>query len=215
MAEHIDLIDRERGILTQGDKEFLVNGPDDDLTDNARNVRYHEMRKRIENAIYDFYILAQYLPTKHIQQIFEPAYDWGRERRQLDEQGRTQTRAEWPFQLSALRSMIEFYCRGMFAGGMAQTTVLMKELIEEGIKNGLRENLLWSRTIYQNAQVSLNIEYTDQYLWQDYLAHLKKQLPSDVKEAMEIIKHWQRQRLIGYQDARYLLSTFIEMPDNG
>ncbi|MFC7187595.1 hypothetical protein ACFQMK_12000, partial [Halorubrum yunnanense] len=51
------------------------------LLSEINNVLHKSVRERIKNALYDFHIIAQNLPLADIQQLFEPAYDWSRERR--------------------------------------------------------------------------------------------------------------------------------------
>jgi len=81
MSDSFDLVERDKGILTKRDRRFLLGELDEELSDNAKNVRRYEIRNRLENVIHDFQLLAKYLEYEDIRQVFDPVDDWSREAR--------------------------------------------------------------------------------------------------------------------------------------
>lgn len=63
------LVDRPRGFLTKGDKEFLRGASSKEMTKNTWNQRRFQIRRRARNAIIDF-ILLNNLPDRDIELIF-------------------------------------------------------------------------------------------------------------------------------------------------
>lgn len=63
------LVDRPRGFLTKGDKEFLTGTSSSEMTKNTWNQRRFQIRRRARNAIIDFLLLSN-LPDKDIELIF-------------------------------------------------------------------------------------------------------------------------------------------------
>ena len=62
-------IDRDRGILTTADREFL-EADNDEFSRQAAHARRHEIRKRTKNAIKDFTVLFDELPEEEYGEIF-------------------------------------------------------------------------------------------------------------------------------------------------
>ena len=46
MDDSFDLVERDKGILTKRDRRFLLGELDEELSDNAKNVRRYEIRNR-------------------------------------------------------------------------------------------------------------------------------------------------------------------------
>lgn len=55
---------RERGILTKGDRNYLIGGPDESLSTAGEQQRRFELRKRAINSIVDFTILMDQLEDR-------------------------------------------------------------------------------------------------------------------------------------------------------
>lgn len=67
IREHID---RDRGILTPRDREFLLTELAEELNANAVTQKRYQIRQRTRNALLDFYVL-QSLPNDEIDLIFD------------------------------------------------------------------------------------------------------------------------------------------------
>lgn len=63
--------DRERGILTPSDREFLL-GRKTDYTDHSRKQKRNRIRRRLRNAILDFTILFEHLESRDRETVFDP-----------------------------------------------------------------------------------------------------------------------------------------------
>ena len=66
--------DRERGILTPSDREFLV-GTKTDYTDHSKKQKRNRIRRRLRNAILDFTILFEHLEDRDRETVFNPEDD--------------------------------------------------------------------------------------------------------------------------------------------
>lgn len=63
------LVDRPKGFLTKGDKEFLTGVSTGEMSKNAWNQRRFQIRRRARNALIDFNLLSN-LPDKDVELIF-------------------------------------------------------------------------------------------------------------------------------------------------
>lgn len=206
MASEFDWVDRERGILTERDRQFLLGQLDDELSESSRNVKRHRIRKRVENALYDMHLLSSYLPFKDYKQIFEPAYKWAKTQRQLQRKGRTTKSPEFTEFHVALRALPEFYARGLYAGRIPETDHLLAGLIEQGVQRGYR-------SVNQRSQrrttitATLNLQYGEEISREEYLQQIWNELPEEPDErAGEIIRLNQSQ-IISERVAQSWLDT--------
>ena len=213
MSDEVDLIDRDRGILTKRDREILTGDLDEELTENALYQRYHNIRNRVKNSIFDFYILSRHLPVRDIQQVFEPAYEWSRERRHLNEQGRTETTPDLSMFLQSWLSLFEFYAYGMLAGDMEETHGLMREIITTGLERGIRGYQHENYRTYQEVSVTLSMEYGNKILQENYLRQVQDEIPPEPDEAAEQVIKLYRQRKIPYSVANQWIEYFVQNPE--
>ncbi|ADJ14152.1 hypothetical protein [Halalkalicoccus jeotgali] len=63
--------DRDRGVLTPSDREFLL-GRKTDYTDHSKKQKRNRIRRRVRNAILDFTILFEYLDERDRETVFDP-----------------------------------------------------------------------------------------------------------------------------------------------
>ena len=66
--------DRERGILTPSDREFLL-GRKTDYTEHSKKQKRNRIRRRIRNAILDFTIIFEHLDDRDRETVFDPEDD--------------------------------------------------------------------------------------------------------------------------------------------
>jgi hypothetical protein len=201
MTDGFDWVDRGSGILTKRDRQFLTGELGEELTENDRNVKRYEIRNRILNALYDFKVISGNLQLRDYQQIFEPAYEWGRERRRLNEDGRTTASPDFGEFLQAWLSLIEFYTTGFYLGGLVETDQLMQGLVEEGIERGFRMSNLSSQ-VRQPISAGLSVEYGSEMLLQNYHAELKNDLPREADARAERVMQLYHERKIGSKVAQ-------------
>lgn len=213
MSEEFDWVERDRGVLTKRDREILLGRAGDDLDKNAQNVRRYNIRERIQNALYDFHIIAQNLPLADIQQLFDPAYDWSRNRRRLDEEGRTSTQPEIDELLRSWLSLFEFFSYGMYAGGKQETQVLMEGLVEGGIERGYREYQHDNLQIYREIDVNIDLNYGNLVFRNNYLRGVQQDLPSETSEIAKEVLRLRRLRKISQKDATRWFDEYVQQPE--
>jgi hypothetical protein len=63
--------DRERGILTPSDREFLL-GRKTDYTEHSKKQKRNRIRRRLRNAILDFSIIFEHLEDRDRETVFNP-----------------------------------------------------------------------------------------------------------------------------------------------
>ncbi len=66
--------DRDRGILTPSDREFLL-GRKTDYTEHSKKQKRNRIRHRLRNAILDFSILFEHLEDRDRETVFDPDDD--------------------------------------------------------------------------------------------------------------------------------------------
>ena len=213
MSEEFDWVERDRGVLTKRDREILLGQAGENLDKNAQNVRRYNIRERIKNSLYDFHIIAQNLPLADIQQLFEPAYDWSRERRRLDEEGRTSAQPDIDQLLWSWLALFEFFSYGMYAGGKQETQVLMQGLVEGGIERGYREYQHDNLQTYREIDVDLGLNYGNLVLRNNYLRGVQQDLPSETSEIAEEVLRLRRLRKISQIDASRWFDEFVRKPE--
>lgn len=201
MSDGFDWVERDRGILTERDRKMLMGELDEELTQNAINQRRFNIRNRIENAIHDFHLLAVNLPRSDIRQLFEPAYEWSRQRRRLDDEGRTTAHPELTKLLRSWLALFEFYTYGMYAGGKRETQTLMCGLIQEGVERGFRQYQHENLQKYREISASLSIEYDHEILRNNYLRQVQSNLPNEPDELIEEVMALRQERKIPYSKA--------------
>jgi len=213
MSEEFDWVERDRGVLTERDREILLGSAGENLDKNAWNVRRYNIRRRIKNAICDFYIISQYLPLKDIQQLFEPSYDWSRERRRLNEEGRTSTSPDSDPLLWGWLHLFEFFSYGMYAGGKPETQILMQILVEEGLERGYREYQHDNLQTYRETDVVLGFNYENPLLRSNYLREVKQDLPSETSAIAEEILQLRGQKKISQAVADRWFDEYVRKPE--
>lgn len=213
MSDEFDWVERDRGVLTERDREILLGRAGENLDKNAWNVRRYNIRERIKNSLYDFYIIAQYLPLADIQQLFEPAYDWSRERRRLDEKGRTSTTLDLDQLLWSWLSLFEFFSYGMYAGGKPETQVLMQGIVEGGIERGYREYQHDNLQTYREIDVDLGLNYDNLVMRNNYLRGVQQDLPSETSEIAKEVFRLRRLRKISQADASRWFDEYVQNPE--
>lgn len=68
--------DRDRGILSPADREFLTTGGENLSSDSARQNARHRIRNRIRNAIIDFDLIVRLLDEEDQRLVFGEEGEW-------------------------------------------------------------------------------------------------------------------------------------------
>jgi hypothetical protein len=69
--------DRDRGILSPADREFLLTGGDNLASEQSRRNTRRRIRNRIQNAIIDFDLITRFLDDEDKRLVFEEDDEWG------------------------------------------------------------------------------------------------------------------------------------------
>lgn len=212
MSDEFDWVERDRGVLTQRDRELLLGRAEDELDQNAWNVRRYNIRERVENAIHDFQILAQSLAIADIQQLFEPAYEWSREHRRREEDGPASGNPELTRLLQSWMALFEFFSYGMYAGGKQETEILMQVLVENGIERGFREWQNENLQTYREVDAGLQLNHGNLVLRNNYLNGIENDLSSTPSEIAEEVIRLRRNRKISEREANKLFEKYVRNP---
>ena len=210
MSDSFDLVERDKGILTKRDRRFLLGELDEELSDNAKNVRRYEIRNRLENVIHDFQLLAKYLEYEDIRQVFDPVDDWSREARQINNQSRESVSPSISPFIQSWIELFEFFTISMYANGMPESRNLMTQMIEIGIERGFRRYQLAVSDVYQDIDAELAIQYINPVTWETYLGQIVQEFPDTPSERYAVIEELYNKNHISHDQFMYLYEEFIE-----
>jgi len=201
---------RRRGFLTKDDRKYLLGEKTEELDGSARRQKHLKIRQRTENAIRDFKIIEQYLPDKDIEQIFEPAYQWGRKRRDLNEQGKYSTQPDTPELVYNLLSFMNFFGYSMVLSRLSEVNGLRKMIIEQGLERGLRKYNLRHGKDYLEYNVTVNVEISERKAMQNHLIEVDRKIPEEPDKAAQEILDLHGQYKIPNQFAQKLWEDYVE-----
>jgi len=200
---------RGRGFLTKDDRKYLMGEKENPPEGSARRQKHRRIRERLENAIIDFQIIEQRLPDKDIEQVFEPAYDWGRERRKLNEEGKLEEYPQTGDFINGLVSFFNFFAYSMALGRIQQVNNLRNLVMTEGIESGLRKFMLNYHQDYLEYQASIQVEVTERDAMQNYLVNIDRSIPEKPNEAAEEILRLYNENRIPADFAQQLWDHYV------
>ena len=210
MDDSFDLVERDKGILTKRDRRFLLGELDEELSDNAKNVRRYEIRNRLENVIHDFQLLAKHLEYEDIRQVFDPVDDWSREARKINNQSRESVSPSISPFIQSWIELFEFFTISMYANGMPESRNLMTQMIEIGIERGFRRYQLAVSDVYQDIDAELAIQYINPVTWETYLGQIVQEFPDTPSERYAVIEELYNKNHISHGQFMYLYEEFIK-----
>lgn len=210
MSDSFDLIDRDTGVLTKRDRRFLLGELDEELSDNAKNVRRYEIRNRLEDVIHDFQLLVKYLDYNDIRQVFDPVDDWSREARKINNQSRESVSPSTSPFIRSWIELFEFFTISMYANGMPESRNLMIQMIEIGIERGFRRYQSEVSDLHRGIDAKLKIQHTNPITWESYLDKIVDEFPDTPSERYAKIKELYDSNHISYNHAMYLYEEFVE-----
>lgn len=171
-----DLIERDRGILTEHDRQYLLGELDEELNDNAEYQKRHQIRNRIRNAIYDFQIITGELEPRDIDQLFEPADEWAVKARHLNEQGRQSSFPKFPLFVECWSAMIQFFVYSQISSNIKESRLLARWVIERGVSRTLRQYGFDYTNEYYETDVSLHWGIERRIRLLNYLQYIENEL---------------------------------------
>lgn len=141
--QYLDL-DRERGVLTSSDREYLIGKNEPESSQVDSNIR-NRIRDRTRNAILDFWLINSHLDEKDRRMIFAPSKKDDNEVRELED-----------FQFrQGLTSLIGFLYEGLSESG----TLDFEEVIESGIHEIIQDNYQGPVVVDVRLHVDVDTEY--------------------------------------------------------
>ncbi|SDX99444.1 hypothetical protein [Halobellus clavatus] len=201
---------RSRGFLTEDDRQFLLGDKEEPPEGSARRQKRHKIRKRLENAILDFQVIEQGLPDKDIEQIFDPAYEWGRDRRRLNEEGRYDEYPETNEFIQSLLAFFNFFAYSMAKSRITEVANLRDLIVQEGFERGLRRYHLSTGGDYINYNVDIEVTVAERESMQNHIVNIERNIPEKSDEAAEKILDLYHQNRIPAGFAQQLWDHYVD-----
>lgn len=210
LMSNFDWISRERGILTERDRQFLTGNLDDELNDNQQYQKRYQIRQRIRNAMFDFYILYECLSRRDISMLWSETDDWIYRSQSQRQMGDAPPYPDIPALGWCLRDWVSLFVYGQITTGVAEAEVLVQWVIEQGVNKAVRRYTLESYNKYREVDSNLDWGAGETYNLMDYLQHIGQQMPDNPEEAKEYLLELQRQEYLLSSHSNYLYKTYIE-----
>lgn len=183
MSENDNYIERDRGILTERDREYLLGELDDELSENAEYQKRYQIRQRIQNAMFDFWLISRQLSPKDTGLLWGDTDNWIYKSKRQRERGEAPPYPEKPFLAECWRDLIGFFVYSQLSVDLPEAEKLVEWTIEQGVAIGVRRKFFEQLRMYQTTEPSLNWGIGDRYRLIDFLDYIKQQVPEDPDEA--------------------------------
>ena len=208
--DDFDWVDRDRGILTKRDREFLRGDLDENLNDNQKYQKRYQIRKRIRNAMFDFHILYRALPTRDIAMLWDETDDWIYRSQAQRQRGDAPPYPEIPLLAHCWRDLVALFAYAQIVTGIPEAESLVNWVIEEGINKAVRRHNLDNYNMYREVDCSLDWGVGNRYKLLDYLQHVGQQIPENPEDAENFLLDLQRGGYLQSQHVTYLYQTYVE-----
>lgn len=186
MKKSENLIKRDRGVLTEHDRRYLLNELGEELSENAEYQKRYQIRNRIRNAVLDFQIIQGQLSFKDIELIFEPTYDWARQAR-LANEDRTKSIPAFPEFANHWSAIIQFFVFSQLYSKINESHILAKHVVEEGVSRALRQYGFDFTNEFYQSDVTLQGGVENRYRLMNYLDFIEDSMPSIRENADEYL----------------------------
>lgn len=212
MSDGFDLVNRERGILTTRDREFLRGELNDELTKNEQYQKRYQIRQRIRNSMFDFWILNQNLSNRDTGMLWDGTDDWVYRSRRQRNRGEAPPYPDVPFLAKCWREIVAFFVYSQISTGITESERLVEWVIEQGVNKAVRRYHFDRNQMYQEVDAKLNWGTGERYRLQEYLQHLGQKVPRDSNEAEDYLLDLQRRGFLQHNHVVYLYHTYVENP---
>ena len=209
MSENDNYVSRDRGILTERDREYLLGRIDDELSENAEYQKRYQIRQRIRDAMFDFWLISRHLPAKDTGLLWGETDDWIYKSRRQREREEAPPYPEKPFLAKCWRDIIGFFVYSQLTVDLPEAERLVEWTIEQGVAIGVRRKFFDQLRMYQTTEPSLNWGIGDRYRLIDFLDHIKEQVPEDPDEAESYLQelidknHLQRSHAVTIYQSKF------------
>lgn len=177
-SDEFDLVDRDSGILTKEDREYLL-GEQTPPSDSADRHRRWRIRKNLRHALLDFIFLNRGLSQDDISKVFEEIEEWHNQRivqlapdadddveaddqeadaADVEDEKRGEEIPERPWMQRAWQEAVEFLFYSLIVQGLERHR-LPVELIEGAVQEAIWAHGFLERGEYLQVPVTLNIDW--------------------------------------------------------
>lgn len=205
-----DWVDRDRGILTKRDREFLLGDIDNELNDNQQYQKRYQIRQRIRNAMFDFHILYRALPRRDVSMLWDETDYWISRSQGQRQRGDAPPYPEIPLLGRCWRDWVALFVYAQIITGIPEAESLVQWVIEQGVNKAIRRHTLENYNMYQEVDSTLEWGTGDAYKLMDYLQHIGQQLPEDPNKAEEKLLELQRNEFLLSHHVTYLNQTYVK-----
>jgi hypothetical protein len=188
MSEDQMYVERDRGILTERDRRYLLGELNGELTRNAEYQKRFQIRQRIRNAMLDFWIINRYLPGQDAGMIWKETDHWIYQSENQRKRGEAPPYPEKPFLAKCWRDWISFFVYSQITVDSFEAEKLVEWVIEEGVALGVRRKFFEKLQMYQTVDPDLDWGVGDRYRLLDFLSHIEKQVPADPEQAQSYLQ---------------------------
>ncbi|WP_348608281.1 hypothetical protein [Halobaculum rarum] len=183
MSANEEYKNRNRGILTERDRRFLLGELDEDLSENAEYQKRYQIRQRIRDSMFDFWIINQHLSAKDAGMIWAETDDWIYQAEQDRLRGDAPPYQKKPFLAKCWRDLLAFFVYSQISTGVSEAEELVEWVIEQGVAKGIRRRFFENLQMYQHIEPELDWGVGDRYRLRDFLEYVEKQMPKSREES--------------------------------
>ena len=201
------LVDRDRGFLTQHDREYLL-GELDEMPDNREKQKRYQIRERFRNAMYDFRFMSEHLSDRDKDLLWREIDHWlwrAQNRRQKSDDYEY---PEIPLVVKCWRDLISLFveCHVL---QISEAEDLVTWIIEDGVNKGVRRRRLRVSSQHQEVDATIDWGIGDRVKLEPYLRAIARDLPTDSDDAEDYLLELMRGGYLRRSDAVYLHNAYV------
>jgi hypothetical protein len=202
------LVHRDRGFLTEHDREYLTGQLEEMPTNREKQKRY-QIRERFRHAMYDFRFMSEQLSNRDKDLLWIEIDNWlwrAQNRRQKSEDYEY---PELPELVKCWRDLISLFveCHVL---QIPEAEDLATWIIESGVNKGVRRKRLRVSSRYQEMDANLDWGGGELTKLEPYLRAIASDLPADPEEAEERLLELYREGYLRSADITYLRETYVQ-----
>lgn len=209
MREDDELVDRQRGFLTQHDREYLL-GQHDDMTDNYEQQKRYQIRERFRHAMFDFYFMSDYLSDRDKRLLWREIDNWLWRAQNRRQQSEDYEYPEIPFLAECWRDIISLFVECHILTGIPEAERLAEWVIEEGVNKAVRRKTLNVTQMYREVDADLDWGVGELQKLQSYLQRIANEMPTEPDAAEEYLLALVRQGYLKRGHSVYLYQTYVD-----
>lgn len=209
MKDEDDLVDRQRGFLTEHDREYLL-GYIDEMTDNYEQQKRYQIRQRFRHAMLDFYFISDHLSDRDKRLLWPEIDDWLWRAQNRRQQKKDFEYPDIPFLLECWRDIVSVFVESHILMGIPEAEQLAEWIIEEGVNKGVRRKTLRTTQMYREVDANLDWGIGGLQKLMPYLERIADEMPAEPDAAEEYLLSLVRQGYLTKGHSIYLYENNIE-----